>query len=660
MKRSNLLRGIAACATVGALLEGCMVREPAPVCPVPIQATSETLAVGGYQGVDMIVVVDNSPSMVEEQQILSTGFFTLINALVNPVDGKAPADDVRVAIVTSDLGTQHNRIPGPALSAQSTPTGDDGAFFTYPMGTTIEIDSGVIACDQSASQCPTPQWSCTNGVCQAPVGSEGSVSCPGLGSNYAELLPGQSNGQLALQTACLAQVGKDGCGYEQQLEASVLGLEKHPDFMRDNYLLAVLVVSDEEDCSVRDGGLWNSESFKDNVLNNVSCNYPASNEEKYLYATDRYKKTLGALKKDERAVVFAAIVGVPTEASAGCQGKGSDLKGCLDDPRMELIVKRNGFKDEKDQTYTHFATACVRDDDPTAPGKETEARPGRRYVKVAQEFGDAGYVYSICNPDWSPAMNAFASMIEERMPGACYASALDWDPEAQVARCDVVVQLDAGLAAEDCPSTIVEAWCQASGGTAEDYRSAVLASSQQDSEGALLVGCPLPKIPTPLDCAAANEVLAQAQGRIGWYYCENSNPTEPDACGYKVELTELTKEAVRGTHLEVQCLQQFSFEDVNCQETGANACQNGEDDDGNGAYDCWSDFAGTDPHRADAHCCPVEVETGEGGTVCRVTVDEIAEICGQTTPSGQPLSATAYPDACQRAAADLGCTLIVE
>ena len=42
-----------------------------------------------YDGIDLVVVVDNSGSMAEEQEILTTGVYTLVNQLTNPVSQTA-------------------------------------------------------------------------------------------------------------------------------------------------------------------------------------------------------------------------------------------------------------------------------------------------------------------------------------------------------------------------------------------------------------------------------------------------------------------------------------------------------------------------------------------------------------------------------------------
>jgi hypothetical protein len=43
--------------------------------------------------------------------------------------------------------------------------------------------------------------------------------------------------------------------------------------------------------------------------------------------------------------------------------------------------------------------------------RRARAWPGRRFVQMAQLFGARGYLYSICNADWSPAMTDLAAMI---------------------------------------------------------------------------------------------------------------------------------------------------------------------------------------------------------------------------------------------------------
>ena len=106
-------------------------------------------------------------------------------------------------------------------------------------------------------------------------------------------------------------------------------------------------------------------------------------------------------------MVFAAIVGVPKGDDSPCEGLGDEIGDCLDHSAMDY----EPAEFEKDGSpYTNFKPACERES-----GGEvvTSARPGRRYVKVAEDFGCLGYVYSICNEDWSTAMTEIARLIAQ-------------------------------------------------------------------------------------------------------------------------------------------------------------------------------------------------------------------------------------------------------
>jgi len=54
--------------------------------------------------------------------------------------------------------------------------------------------------------------------------------------------------ELASDVACIAAVGTHGCGIEQPLEAMRVALDM-PDFHRDDAVLGVIIVTDEDDCS---------------------------------------------------------------------------------------------------------------------------------------------------------------------------------------------------------------------------------------------------------------------------------------------------------------------------------------------------------------------------------------------------------------------------
>ena len=370
--------------------------------------------VTSLDGVDILLVVDNSGSMAEEQAILATTFYNLVSTLLSPLDGDS-AVGVRVAVTTTDMGLQYgwDRLTDGVVAVNSCTdlNGDDGAFLPIPSHlATVEIQSGVIPCEDGGDQCPA-QFTCNGGYCVAPGGNT-TVNCISGGTNgdnIIEVADSASTSELATTAACLAVQGTDGCGVEQQLSAATRALEVNPAFLVDTHALQVIIVTDEEDCSVQDPGLYQTPEWLSGPgsLLNVACNYPADNNE-YLFETTGIREALIAAKGAAADVMFAAIVGVPV--GDACQGSGDAVGDCLSQSEMEL---QNGeFFTADGNPYYHFVPACIRME---SNDEVTSARPGRRFVELAQRFGDQGYVYSICNQDWTPAAAAIAGRLMTRL-----------------------------------------------------------------------------------------------------------------------------------------------------------------------------------------------------------------------------------------------------
>jgi hypothetical protein len=297
--------------------------------------------------------------------------------------------------------------------------GDNGHFQEINVAD-VEITNDLIPCDESAAQCPEG-WSCANideygvGACN---GTDTTVDCPELAPDWAETTLADPNPEIAPQAACLAMQGASGCGFEQQLQsaATALVVGDQESFLHPTHLLAILMVSDEEDCSMEfayidgeDKGLFEEDEVADNTKLNIACGKHPED----LLPTSHFYDAFVAAKGSPAAVVFAAVVGVPYEeqdptGAALCQGRGDQLGGCLDQESMHLVETY----DEMEDAY-FFQFACTRGPE----GDEvTEAIPGRRYVELAnQYFGNRSFVYSICNADWSPAVVMINDMIISRL-----------------------------------------------------------------------------------------------------------------------------------------------------------------------------------------------------------------------------------------------------
>jgi hypothetical protein len=228
------------------------------------------------------------------------------------------------------------------------------------------------------------------------------------------------------------------------------------------------------------------------------------------------------MKNSEAAVTFTAIVGVPYGNQSGaqeCQGDGSDLGGCLEQGAMQRVPYVPA--EEADPRW-EFEPACTRED---SDGEViTSAAPGRRYVEVAQQFDMRGYVYSICNDDWSPTMITPASLVmTSPISSFCLLDgALDWDEVDHVSTCDLVAEFSNPENGE-CP------WPLAAGDTA---------TTETDEGSNLIVHCPIPKLQMSIDCDGTEPPTG-----LGWYYCESKNNEDNEtACndGIDEDLDGLT------------------------------------------------------------------------------------------------------------------------
>ena len=417
---------------------GCMDRQPAPVCPVPTELKQDEMQAGGFDGVDLLVVIDDSSSMMQEQAILATSFFPLVNSLAYPIHTDfqetnwpyQAAEELRLAVVTSNMGfsssgdDNDDEWPGTMVDSCSG-LGDNGEFQTS-VPASVAITNNLIPCDETSAQCPAG-WTCQGmedddstpgqGVCNdGTANPSGDVNCPDLGASWAETTDELVDPEFTIKAACLAKQGTAGCGFEQQLQSAATSLVvgDQPEFIHESHLLAILVVSDEEDCSMQDGpGLFSEDEVSNQSAKKV--NLACGNHPQYLYApSDFYDAFVDA--KYPGGVVFAALVGVPYGDQPGaseCQGRGDQLGDCLEQEEMMLEEEQPGAPE--DLTW-FFRPACERyvdgDSDPV-----TKAYPGRRYVELAHDsFGEDSFIYSICNEDWSPAIAMINEMIISRLP----------------------------------------------------------------------------------------------------------------------------------------------------------------------------------------------------------------------------------------------------
>jgi hypothetical protein len=571
------LLGASLVLAAGVFAQGCLDRPLKPLNPCLVSGVVAEIAVTNIDKVDLLFVVDNSGSMREEQVSLQREFPKLINVLTtglrldpngNPaIDPKTgmpyepfpPAENLHLGVVSSDMGLVG--IPGiPGCDG----LGDDGIMNNIP-------DTAVGGCMASYPR-------------------------------FISYLAGVNDAATtANDFGCIASLGTEGCGFEQQLEAALKGLWPSVDtdpetgatyepnrvlflgdsmgfgqlghgdvenagFLRNDIqmgisLIAIILVSDEEDCSSADTSHFLPDVYLDpndpaqaelamQDLN-LRCYYNKQN----LYDLRRYAPTIegepghpspGAFRAlrpgNEQLVIFAAIVGVPPDVI--------DNSIDVDDDQARNayygdILAHPAMQETPDTTLPpgegNLIPSCINDADGDGTA-ESRAYPPRRIVEVAQRFGPQGVVQSICTSDFSPAMNAIIDVIAKQLGAVCLPRALVRNSEGMVG-CNVVWELPPpGKAQTNTPTD-----CSMKGflSTPDEGRATT------SSEGGQV--CKVNQLPvSQQDLANGTE----PQGGEGWYYDDFSEGVRKDCSATTPQRIAFSDQArpPTGVTVKLECL----------------------------------------------------------------------------------------------------------
>src|ERR1051325_8577103 len=99
-----------------AALAGCPDRTISEVVPQQGRVEYKDIPVTVNRDLDILFVIDDSPSMADKQMNLKTNFPSFINVL-NTIQGGLP--NVHIGVTTSDLGSEgaDASAPGPAMGS---------------------------------------------------------------------------------------------------------------------------------------------------------------------------------------------------------------------------------------------------------------------------------------------------------------------------------------------------------------------------------------------------------------------------------------------------------------------------------------------------------------------------------------------------------------
>jgi hypothetical protein len=432
------------------------VPEPAGEVPREIPADDEDGGTGGggdeeevspssptatenecrTHNVDLLFVIDNSGSMSQEQGKLSRTVPELLAILATgnrngkrspsgePTDF-APAESIHVGVVSTDMGVNlapapnscgersfvPNSDPRTSTARLNKPFGDDGALLNSSEVAVAGIS--VLSGFDELTQVVPPDPTCAELELAEP---------------YLSYTPGDMFEDTGHAFSCISKLGRTGCGLEQQLESMLKaltpaesrvtfsrdtqgqGTAKNAGFLREDAVLAIIHISDEEDCSIPDesSGLFDPTSTQFPGGINVRCGLPGN--QSALHDVERYAQGLRSLKPSRYRdrILFGGVVGAPTAANSGLSvHSGEQLDELLARPDMHFSARRNPA-----ETDDEPVPVCV-----SAQG-DGSAAPGRRFVQLAASFGDNGLVSSICDDGYRPLVTQLSERIARHL-GDC-------------------------------------------------------------------------------------------------------------------------------------------------------------------------------------------------------------------------------------------------
>ena len=319
---------------------------------------------------------------------------------------------------------------------------------------------------------------------------------------------------------CIAALGESGCGFEHQFAAitRALGVDgraapaENQGFLRPDALLAIVMITNEDDCSAvpgvpifDTGSSTNIESqlgppsnFRCNEFGhlcdgdppkrrapnndvNASVSYAnctSRNTPRFLLPVTDIANRIKSLKGDDGQIMVAAIAGpqepyvvrwrTPSTTDTSC--------GAVSCP------------------WPQIAHSCMAADG-------SFADPAVRIAELVGNFGVNGRLQSICDDNFAPALDNIAANIVRYVNAPCIQGRIAKRPGTTSDDC-TVVDSDTGKGVASCDDTggAGECWHVVAGGTSCTGVSVVVQADPQgtdDPPGNLTVKCTMcvPGIP---------------------------------------------------------------------------------------------------------------------------------------------------------------------
>ena len=411
------------------------------------QETEMYISIAPARKLDVVVMVDNSPSMAPKVGKLNASFPTLLDALKDSEYGTGTYPDLRVAIIDSDLGTggaYSSGACGPKVISDGTNSlyGDLGRFQMLSSPTACSFNEGAQYLE------------------------------------FAKGMPVSFTGDFSKVFACLtSNLGTLGCGEEHQLQAfefalaaKGIGNDQQQLMLRPEAYLDLIFLSAEDDCSAatHDGMFGDKPELRGESaglrcatrahtcggtnLTTSPPGYPTSAAFSHAFSDCRARTDSCPNQTD------GSLSGTDTSAPTNCSPLkdvhqlAQELKALKSDPAQVFVTGIFGWPREGDMATAQYKIAPVPNPNtadtqhPTvydtwpvcydsnhlpsaatmdvATGFDATAAAwgatgGLRESAFVDEFGSNGLKYSICEPDFDKPMASIGNTVARKIQNLC-------------------------------------------------------------------------------------------------------------------------------------------------------------------------------------------------------------------------------------------------
>ena len=398
---------------------------------------------------DLAFVINDSPSMGPKRDKLAVHLPRMLDAFRGPNDRTLTS--LRVAIFDGDLGSGGAITEGACGPRNGSILGDEGA-------------AQIIGGPDCGMTDPGAHW-----------------------IQSLTLSPANFSGDIIQVFACLAGgLAQSGCGYQQPLQALAIsatdpGPASLPKFVRDNAYLGIIIISDQDDCSAFPNvGMLGSDLPGETAGLRCATRGHACGGQSLPYPTD-VAFTSAFSDCSARADTTCAAgtnFSEPTSCTplADIHALAEKVKALKPDPDNQILVAgifgwpltefdlataeykiapipnpaHTSDPQAPPTLYDLWPVCYDPDHPPSNPDPATGydataagygARPGLRLSAFIDEFGVNGLKFSMCQPDWSSAMNVLGEAGPKPMRSICIDQELvDADPTTPSLDPDCIVE----------------------------------------------------------------------------------------------------------------------------------------------------------------------------------------------------------------------------